>query len=445
MWLFTKKLNLGRDADQLFSYLNIGTQKRADLLTKALKDSITVTTEEGPQLLEGYLRKRIKALHLALITRGEGAVYSRGGVNPGTVDLLAKLLPHLQSLDLSIRDFTLDGPMRAACSQFTQLKELQVEAESALCFDEIMLVVFSLKLESLKLKEVTDHIGGAMARTITHYRTSAPEKLAWAQNLRELVLWGCIIGAGELEAIFSTLPPDGLQRLVLHRVRSGGRTSTNEPELPYQLHAGTILPFLPHLESFHLVLFDRPPITNTVQRQQLRNGDLLSMTSTASRPPLANDLVSAFSNKLTHLTLGGYLCFTPYFFETLPFTSISHLRFQNCADMSRDYVDGLTVDGFLELLDKGGWTTSLTSLTLSGMAEEHLHTRDPLWDWDAMKLIEDNLKRLNAGRSQKIILHHDAVEPVLDCFPHQRKLGVRYRRSQRRRERSLVKEGFEDR
>lgn len=90
-------------------------------------------------------------------------MYSRGGVNPGTVSALADLLLHLQALDLVVRDFSVNA---TACSKFTELKDLQVEAESALCFDEVMNVLFSLKLEVLKLKEVSYHVGKGVARRI---------------------------------------------------------------------------------------------------------------------------------------------------------------------------------------------------------------------------------------------------------------------------------------
>lgn len=103
--------------------------------------------------------------------------------------------------------------------------------------------------------------------------------------------------------------------------------------------------------------------------------------------------------------------FTPLFFDKLLADSITHLHFQNCADMPRGGVDGLTVEALLDLLEKK-WSISLTSLVLSRMVEQNLHSQEPLWDWAAMEKIEEKLADVATSRSQKLILKHDVREAV---------------------------------
>ncbi|KAI5476159.1 hypothetical protein MNV49_000377 [Pseudohyphozyma bogoriensis] len=395
----------------LFRYLHLGNESRGRALLKALNRTVVLKNSETgkEQQIEGYLRPLVHGLKLDILNRNtKGAIE---GISPATLSQLADVLVNVSFLDLSLSygGTTFSNDMITSLGKFKNVKDVEAEGQGSVTLISFLTrFARNIPLESLNIRTMVSFLPGLSA----NFPLDPPP--SFATSLHSLTLWECTLVPGDLEAILGALlpkPPEApkLRHLTLVRLATGGQTTVPaEYEMPYEIPAALLLPFVPRLHSLHLILFDRASITHNGLRNslvasgQLKRGRL---QNPLPRPTtrLANDIAPAFSSDLVDLTLGGPFCFTPELFDLLPDDSIKVLKLINCArDLEGVEDSGVSVDQFLLALG-GKWSAALREVRLVGMTRVNPRdSNEGWWDWEAMERIEEQLRKTGDGKARLV-------------------------------------------
>lgn len=426
----------------LFSSAHIGTEDRAKSFTKALDQSFlhpAFVDEDGvrqPATRErGYLRQLVKGVRVDILERKNSKNPGAKGVSPQAVRKLAAALPELGTLDISCSDKGgwLDGEMIRALREWKKVQSMEIQGtgwgNAAAVFGELDGSLRDLKLRALA-HGFTDVLTSVDSNAAFLSLPPSPTPTLFASNLTTLVLIRVSLDPfTTLPYLFSTsgLNPCTLLHLTLSKlVGPPSSTIPSSPSFaldPISLQS-SLLPFVPYLHSFHLDLFDVPPITSRSAREELqaqglyRNGQLV-LPDSNHRP--ATFLAPSLGEELRSLTVGGpmnvhgaqlfdKLCDSP--------ARIKELVLTQCAqNSSKALVGGLTPEEFIAALDTE-WSTALERVDIKGM--EQTFYDDEMeeveaWGWEAVEAIEAKLKEVERARGEggrRIELIHAVARPV---------------------------------
>jgi hypothetical protein len=255
---------------KLFEYIHVGSRQRAANLFNALTMSLTTRDANGQLLqLDGYLKELVRGLRIEVREPGP---QDWAGITPTDVELLGDALPGLTILDIELSDkgAWLDPALIAALSRFPDVEQLELEASSAVGFQNARHVFQAFeRLQSLKLKSVSPGwtLNAGRETILGRNRLDAtPPPPNFGKLLTTLSLWNCQLVPAEFDFLLAALDPAVLKHLTIHQLQL---KLPSVPEYAYPLVATQLLPFTPTLHSLHLVLFDRAPIPNNALRQIL--------------------------------------------------------------------------------------------------------------------------------------------------------------------------------
>ncbi|GAA6012731.1 hypothetical protein JCM10207_005342 [Rhodosporidiobolus poonsookiae] len=401
----------------------VGSKSRADKLSRALRLALP-----GDPNSAGYLAPLVRRLNLDIRERElpgkqdrSGAYRGADGITPLQIAELAALLPDLTTVSLDASDkagWAGDPSILDAIKKFKKLQHFEVTGTGLGWKNVLAVVAETTILETLRLKAVKPDwtfLGETARDGLIYSQKHQPSvPYAFTRTLTTLVLWECSLATTEFTDLFTSLapaallpasaqpvggadafPPPALKHLTIQNLRD----STSHP-FDQSLLVSHLSPLVPHLHSLHLVLFDRPAITNNAARADLyRSGRIkeghISLPETGHRP--GNALAALLGPHATSLTLGGPFCVSaPALYGALDraaatttsanstraaagaSASISSavsaspaaprlrtLTLQMCADVGRP-AEGLDAAGFADALDRE-WASRLERVDVRRM------------------------------------------------------------------------------
>ncbi|GAA6030761.1 hypothetical protein JCM8097_008862 [Rhodosporidiobolus ruineniae] len=402
----------------------VGTRSRADRLSLALR----LAFPDNPSSA-GYLVPLVKRLSLDIrereLPRDQdpfGRHKKTNGITPLQISELAQLLPNLITLDVLVTDvpgWASDPKLIEALTRFKRLRHLEFCA-GGLGWKHVLATCLKLDdLETLKVQGcmpdwtfLSQFSAASVPFTLAVHNTSAP--YSFGKSLTTLVLWECALAENEFTSLFTSLapgallpptsqpvggasafPPPILRHLTLHHLRTLP-DSVHPIPFPPTLLISHLSPLIPHLHSLHLVLFDRPALTNNQQRTalalsgQLQQGHLSGQPDDGHRP--GNALAALLGPDFTALTLGGPLCGG----------RVRRLTLRQCADIGRvpGGGDGVSAQGCTAALDRE-WASRLEELDVSGMEDLKLGAaEEAAWGEEALEALKGKVEALNQRRKR---------------------------------------------
>lgn len=426
----------------LFHAPHVSTRQRAAKLLRALKGSSEATLTALVRRL--ILDVRPRPLGDQLDRTG---VYDfADGITAQQIGRLAELTPEVKSLVVDTSqggDHWLCGkPFLEALRAFgrTTVTDLEIVGSGLGCQNALHLFADAHRgLRSLKLKNLVPGWTALYAlrpetESYAKARPLAAPFPAFAR-LETLVLWDCTLHLDEFSDLLSSLGPgdddnnndDGavrfpLRHLTLHHIKIREvvpeQTARRCPFPPEVLQAH-LAPLVPHLESLHLVLYDRDPIAT-------RARGMPSQLAAPTRPEMHDyrpgDILAALIGpNFRELTLGGPYCVSnPAFFDALDKSAnrqrqrgsqhgpghVRRLTLTQCAD--RGQGEGITVQAFTRALDREWAAASssseeLVELDLEGMDphfEDSYGNQTPLWSGPALDALVNRVEQINNNSRQ---------------------------------------------
>lgn len=416
----------------LFHSPHVSTRHRAAKLLRALERS------DGQ-----HLTVLVRRLILDVRPRPLGDELDRkgiydftDGITPQQITRLAQLTREVKSLVINTSDggdhWLCGKPFLEALRAFgrttTTLMDLEVVGSALGCQNALHLFADSYRgLRSLKVKNL---VPGWTALYALRPETESYAKVralrapfpAFAR-LETLVLWDCTLHLDEFSDLLSSLGPgDGtrfpLRHLTMHHIKIRQvvpeQTARRCPFPPEVLQAH-LAPLVPHLESLHLVLYDRDPIAT-------RARGMPSQLATPTRPQVhdyrpGDVLAALIGPNFRELTLGGPYCVSDSaFFDALDNAAnrqkqqgshrhgpghVRRLTLTQCAD--RGQGEGITVQAYTRALDREWATTSSSSeefveFDLEGMDpvfEDSYGNQTPLWCGPALEALVNRVEQIN--------------------------------------------------
>ncbi|GAA5865186.1 hypothetical protein JCM3774_002165 [Rhodotorula dairenensis] len=416
---------LSRFRAALFHAPHVSTRQRAGKLLKALE-----LAQPGRPESKGYLTRHVRRLCLDIRPRPlpdkldpTGKYDYDVGLTARHISRLAAVLPQIGELVINTSeggDHWLCGPdLIEAVRQFggphRAVSSLEITGSALGCQNALHAFADGYpNLRALRLKNLAPGwttLVNLRAETDAYAmkrRLRAPFP-AFAR-LETLVLWDCTLAVDELSDLLASLGPghDGtpshnsrfpLRHLTLHhlKVRQAiPEQTTRRCPFPPEVLQAHLVPLVPHLESLHLVLYDRDPYAS-------RARGMASQLATPPRPQAHDyrpgDVIAALIGPhFRDLTLGGPYCVSePAFFEALDNAvnrdlrsgsrasrgpgRLCRLTLTQCAN--RGNGEGISIQKFTSALD-GDWAQSsdFVELDLHGMdpnAEDSDGEETPLW------------------------------------------------------------------
>ncbi|GAA6021247.1 hypothetical protein JCM11491_001523 [Sporobolomyces phaffii] len=401
----------------LWHAVHVGSIARADKLIRALELELPQTPDS-----KGYLVPLVHRLELDL--RERPVLDVRGptkrprverahldGVLPVHVTQLATLLPHLESLSISV---SVPGGWLAEAAMLEALRRI-VERDvfrhldltsSGLGFENALAVFRdSPRLESLRLRGIVPS-WTLLAGTTPPTQPRSPLPFPFARSLVQLVLWECRLDPQEFVELFTSLSLSAssgqsqsegrstLRHVVLHRLESRDPTGTRcTIPFPPATLVSSLAPLVPHLATFHLVLAS-PPSSSS------------STAQVSTEFPL-DALARHFSETMRVVVLGGpSLLSVPILFETWAQGAFRprSITFTQCAfsTTTRGRNGGLSARDLVGVLGgrdgagraAAGWTRELELIDVEGMTDG-----EDGQGWDARSL--DELRATVDGENER--------------------------------------------
>ncbi|BGP19541.1 hypothetical protein JCM10213_000141 [Rhodosporidiobolus nylandii] len=439
----------------LFFSPHVGSRSRADRLSLALRLAFP-----GDEMSKGYLTSLVKRLSLDIREREllkeqdrHGKYKGADGVSPLQVAELAKLLPKLEQLDIAAADkgaWAGDPSMLNAFRRFKNVKELEVTGNMG--WQYILAVAVKLeKLVSFKVKAAQPDWNFAMetykegAAFASSFSPSTP--YPFSQTLTTLVLWDCCLAPTEFTTLFASLapaahlpataqpvggvdalPPPSLRRLTIHHLRQPSEGNAFLAFSPIAL-ISHLSPLVPHLQTLHLVLFERPILAHADLRGalaatgRLKEGHITSLPDSGERP--GNALAALLGPQAQSLTLGGPFCVAgPALYDALDAAAarpdggrMKSLKLQLCADVGRPG-EGLKPDEFVSALDRE-WATQLERLDVELMQyAQPADEEKPAWGEKQLEALKAKAAQVSSERAKQgalagplgVVCDEDAVK-----------------------------------
>lgn len=424
----------------LFYAPHVGSCQRADKLLASLRLSLP-----GQPETKGYLARLISRLSLDIRERplppGIRRIRKHGledGVKPMQVVELANALPKLESLVIDLPNdpgWLGDEAIIGAIRRFDKVRHLEVTSTGLGWQNALAVLVDFDRLESLKLRGLTTgwtvltELVSSSAAFTSSFLPATP--YAFTKSLTTLVLRDCALSELEFTELCESLappaPPNGadahpkpsLRHLTIHHLQSyasedpltGGLGDTSRAVVPFppQRLTVSLAPLIPSLESFHLVLFDRPPIaTNDVRSFLVSTGALKNGHTTRNADPgyrPGNALVRLLGPGIDSVTLGGPWCLSAGTNGGLwdAFDAARgrarRLTLVQCADVERPGpgikgVEGVGFDEFVEALGRE-WASRLEWIDVRSMQADVRGDEDnPAWSAERLEKLKDEVGRI---------------------------------------------------
>ncbi|GAA5984492.1 hypothetical protein JCM10908_003372 [Rhodotorula pacifica] len=433
---------LPRFRSVLFDAPHVSTRQRADKLLKALELALP-----GDPASKGYIKKLVRHLSLDIRPHALADKIDRNGeydlANGMTEHQISRLAGILNSSIESLVINTSEGGDHWLCGKFMlealrrfgpSIVDLEMIGSALGCQNALHVFADSYpRLRSLKLKNLVPgwttltnlrDLNTAYANT----RTLTVPYSAFTR-LETLVLWDCTLGIDEFSDLLASLGPSPdsgtgetrfhIRHLTLHHLKARqavpDQTARNIPFPPEILQAH-LVPLVPHLESLHLVLYDRDPYYT---RASGMANQLPAPTRPQEQDWRPGDAVAGLMGpNFRDLTLGGPYCVSdPTLFDQLdkstnsasaakttigPPRGLRRLKLTQCAE--RGNGEGITIAAFSSALDRE-WAQSstLVEVDVEGMdpdIEDSDGEETPLWCGEALNSLVAKVERMNHDRAR---------------------------------------------
>ncbi|GEM10727.1 proteophosphoglycan 5 [Rhodotorula toruloides] len=374
----------------LFYAPHVGSRQRADKLLSALRLSLPGETDS-----KGYLARLISRLSLDIRERQLPHGIKRirrhrleDDVTSMQVVELANAVPNLASLVVDLPNepgWLGNEAIIGAIRRFKKVRHLEI--------------------------------------TSTGLAFSAP--YAFAKTLTTLILRECALSEVEFAKLCESLAPrplddvdppatPALRHLTIYHLQAyasedpltAGYGDTSRALIPFPPRALTIslAPFIPSLRTFHLILFDRPPITTNDVRTSLvlsgalKDGHPVRNTNPGSRP--GNAFVRLLGAGIENFTLGG-----PWYLsvgtngglcDALDSAKgrVTRLTLEQCADVERPGpgvrgIEGVGIEDFIEALARQ-WASMLEQIDVRYVqADVRWDEANPAWDAEGLAKLKE--------------------------------------------------------
>ncbi|BGP34938.1 hypothetical protein JCM10296v2_006762 [Rhodotorula toruloides] len=427
----------------LFYAPHVGSRQRADRFLSALRLALP-----GQPDSKGYLARLISRLSLDIRERqlppGINRIRKHGledGVTPMHIVELAQALPSLDSLVVDLPNdpgWLGDEAIIGAVKRFDKVRQLEVTSTGLGWQNALAVFVDFDRLESLKLRGLTiDWTILTELVTSTASFTSSfqpPTPYAFAKNLTTLVLRECALSEVEFAKLCESLAPpasdnsdvcstSSLRHLTIHHLQSyalenpliPGYGDTSRALIPFPPRAlsTSLAPLLPSLQSLHLILFDRPPITTNDIRTSLvlsgalKDGHTTRNIDPGSRP--GNALVRLLGPHIESVTLGGPWCLSGGtnggLWNALDSAHgrVRKLVLVQCADVERPGpgvrgIEGVGIEDFMEALGRE-WASKLECVDVRSMqADVKGDEENPAWSAEGLERLKEEVERISEER-----------------------------------------------
>ncbi|BGP10955.1 hypothetical protein JCM10049v2_006849 [Rhodotorula toruloides] len=448
----------------LFFALHVGSRQRADKLLSSLRLSLPGQPES-----KGYLARLISRLSLDIRERplppGIRRLREHGledGVTPMQVVELARALPNLASLVVDLPNdpgWLGDEAIIGAVKRFNKVRHLEMTSTGLGWQNALAVFVDFDRLESLKLRGLTTDwtILTELVSSSSSFRPSFQPSTpyAFAKNLTTLVLRECALSEVEFVKLCESLAPPAsgssdspspaLRHLTIHHLQSyasenpliPGYGDTSRALIPFPPRALTtsLAPLIPSLQSFHLILFDRPPITTNDVRTSLvlagalKDGHTTRNVDPGSRP--GNALVRLLGPEIENVTLGGPWCLSGGtnggLWDALDAAQgrVRKLVLVQCADVERPGpgvrgIEGVGMEEFVEALGRE-WASKLECVDVRSMqADVRGDEGNPAWDAEGLERLKEAVERVSEERVRtgappmRVLVDEELVERKRD-------------------------------
>ena len=449
----------------LFHTLHVSTRQRAAKLLRALEVS------SDDQHLAALIRRLvfdIRPRSLGDKLDRTGTYDFTDGITAQQISRFAELTPEVESLVIDTSqggDHWLCGiPLLQALRAFgrTTVTDLEIIGSALGCQNALHVFADSYRgLRSLKLKNLVPGwtaLPALRPETESYAKTRALNAPFPAfARLETLVLWDCTLRLDEFSDLLSSLGPgdndnDGprfpLRHLTLHHIKireAVYQETARRCPFPPEVLQAHLAPLVPHLESLHLVLYDRDPFAT---RARGMPSQLAAPTRPKGDDYRPGDVVAALIGpKFRELTLGGPYCVSdPAFFDALDKSAnrqhhrsghVRRLTLTQCADHGQG--EGITVQAFTRALDRD-WIASseqLVELDLEGMdpdVEDSDGDETPLWSGSALDALVNKVEQINAAAGRIRLRVNEAARlwvPLRSSAAQERRANARKPKSRR--------------
>ncbi|BGP27233.1 hypothetical protein JCM10295v2_006197 [Rhodotorula toruloides] len=409
----------------LFYAPHVGSRQRADKLLSALRLSLPGETDS-----KGYLARLISRLSLDIRERQLPHGIKRirrhrleDDVTSMQVVELANAVPNLASLVVDLPNepgWLGNEAIIGAIRRFKKVRHLEITSTGLGWQNALAVFVSFDHLESLKLRgSTTDWT------VLTELVASTAAPYAFAKTLTTLILRECALSEVEFAKLCESLAPrplddvdppatPALRHLTIYHLQAyasedpltAGYGDTSRALIPFPPRALTIslAPFIPSLRTFHLILFDRPPITTNDVRTSLvlsgalKDGHPVRNTNPGSRP--GNAFVRLLGAGIENFTLGG-----PWYLsvgtngglcDALDSAKgrVTRLTLEQCADVERPGpgvrgIEGVGIEDFIEALARQ-WASMLEQIDVRYVqADVRWDEANPAWDAEGLAKLKE--------------------------------------------------------
>ncbi|BGP03041.1 Proteophosphoglycan 5 [Rhodotorula toruloides ATCC 204091] len=449
----------------LFYAPHVGSRQRANKFLSSLRLPLP-----GQPDSKDYLARLISRLSLDIRERqlppGINRIRKHGledGVTSKQVVELAQALPNLDSLVVDLPNepgWLGDEAIIGAVQRFNKVRHLEMTSTGLGWQNALAVFVDFDRLESLKLRGLTTDwtILTELISSTASFTSSVhpPTPYAFAKNLTTLVLRECALSEVEFTKLCESLAlpaPDNsdapstpsLRHLTIHHLQSyaaedpltSGYGDTSRALIPFSPRALTtsLAPLISALHSFHLILFDRPPITTNDIRTSLvlsgalKDGHTTRNVDPGSRP--GNALVRLLGPEVESVTLGGPWCLSGGtnggLWDALDLAQgrIRKLVLVQCADVERPGpgvrgIEGVGIEDFVEALGRE-WASRLECVDVRRMqADVRGDEENPAWDAEGLERLKEAVQRISDERVRtgappmRVLVDEELVERKRD-------------------------------